>query len=266
MSVFKLFPGCTSPSGLPFAAPPHVVVLVLVLLLGACANPSGTFVILQNQIPTAGPTAGTCVVSADTTLDIRQAGIFDIDLDQPYPYFVYPLLQNRLPSIMASGGIDRNSLSLRSVEVAIKAPAGIDPGWVSGCPVLVPSPVAFRLEPGGTLAVRAEGFRICHAQRMRTLIASGLIPSGLTQPVYFSLILTAVADRSGSQLRSDPFEFQVQVCAGCLQATYPEISACADTPKPNPSPGNPCNIAQDGPSVLCCKDPSGAVICPAPDF
>jgi hypothetical protein len=263
MSLFNASGAVPGQTDLPAMARQLVVGL---LLLAACANPSGTFVILQNQVPTVGPVPGTCVVSADTTLDVRQAGKFDVDLDRPYPYFVFPLLQNRLPSIMATGGIDRNSLSLRSLEVAIKAPAGIDPGWVAGCPEVVPSPVAFRLEPGGTLAVTAEGFRTCHAQRLRTLIALGMIPADLSQPVYFSLVLTAIADRSGSRLVSDPFEFQVQVCAGCLQDTYPQIAACADTPKPNPSPGNPCNIAQDGPNVLCCKDPAGAVVCPAPSI
>jgi hypothetical protein len=62
------------------------------------------------------------------------------------------------------------------------------------------------------------------------------------------------------------FPFDVQVCAGCLQSMFPLVPSCANAPKPNLLHGNPCNIAQDGPPVLCCTDPSGALICPAPDM
>ena len=74
----------------------------------------------------------------------------------------------------------------------------------------------------------------------------------------------AVADRAGSTQRSDSFPFQVQVCAGCLQSMYPVVPLCADAPHPNPYTGNPCNIAQDKGTVLCCRTPGGDLVCPAP--
>jgi hypothetical protein len=234
------------------------------ILLVGCANPGGALIILQNQVPTVDATSNACVVSTDGTAS-RGVGLFDVDLDRPYPYFVYPLVQSRLPSIMAAGGIERNAVALRSVRVEIKAPPGIDPGWAAGCPGKFDSPATAVLDPEQTRAVSAQGFQTCHARRLRELIAAGAIPGDQSQPVFFTLQLTVVADRSGSEVLSDAFPFQVQVCAGCLQSMYPLVPACADAPKPNPLHGNPCNVAQDFGLVLCCKDPAGALICPAPD-
>jgi hypothetical protein len=121
------------------------------------------------------------------------------------------------------------------------------------------------LDPGSVRAVTVEALRSCHAERLNQMIAAGDIPGNLAQPVSFTLELTAIGDRSGSEQKSDVFPFDVQVCAGCLQSMFPKIPACADAPKPNPLPGNPCNIAQDGPAVLCCASPGGAVVCPSPD-
>jgi hypothetical protein len=121
------------------------------------------------------------------------------------------------------------------------------------------------LDPAQTRALSAQGFQACHAIRLKELVAAGAIPGDLSQPVYFTLVLTAIAERSGDEVQSNPFPFQVQVCAGCLQSRYPLTPTCADAPRPNPLKGNPCNIAQDGPQVLCCSDAGGALICPAPD-
>ncbi len=233
-------------------------------LLG-CAEPSGTLIILQNQVPTVDSTSNACTVSSDSSTLSLQSGLFDVDLDRPYRYFVYPLVQSRLPSIKTAGGIERNSIVLSAVRVAIQAPAGVNPGWAAGCPGTFDSPAAAVLDPAQGRALVTQGFQTCHAQRMNELIAEGAISGDASQPVYFTLELTAVADRSGSELLSDPFRFQVQVCAGCLQWMYPLTPTCTDAAKPNPHPGNPCNIAQDTGPVLCCTDVGGALICPAPD-
>ncbi|MES1172224.1 MAG: hypothetical protein ABUL77_03215 [Bacteroidota bacterium] len=237
----------------------------LAALLGACADPSGSLIIVQNQIPAVDSMSSACVVSTDPVVS-RASGLFDIDLDRPYPYFVYPLVQSRLPSIKAGGGIEKNSLLLRAVRVEIEAPAGVDPGWAAGCPGTFDSPATATLDPEQTRALAAQGLQACHAVRLKQLVAAGAIPNDLSQPVYFTLRLTVIAERAGSQLKSDSFPFQVQVCAGCLQSRYPLTPACADAPKPNLLKGNPCNIAQDGPQVLCCSDPGGALVCPAPDL
>gem|GEM_PF-6857208 len=232
---------------------------------GACASPPGTLLILQDQIPVPDSTTGICAVTADSSDPSRASGRLDVDLDRPYSYYVYPLIQNLLPSIQTIGGVESNMMLLRSVRVDVKAPAGVDPGWAAGCPGTFDAPATGVLVPGSTRAVEVEALRICHAERLRQLIANGQIPGDLSQPVYFTLELTAIADRSGSEQKSSVFPFEVQVCAGCLQSMFPLVPACADAPKPNPLHGNPCNIGQDGPTILCCTNPAGALICPAPD-
>lgn len=221
--------------------------------------------IVQNQVPAVDATSGFCVVTTDSSDPSLATGKFDVDLDRPYPYFVYPLIENRLPSIQTAGGIERNNLLLTTVRVSIGAPAGVNPQWTDNCPGTFDAPAAGVLTPGAVRAVQVEAFRTCHSQRMKQMINEGDIPADLAQPVFFTLNLTAIGDRSGSEQKSDAFPFQVQVCAGCLQSMFPLTPACVDAPKPNVFPGNPCNIAQDGPAVLCCTAPGGALVCPAPN-
>lgn len=233
-------------------------------MLGGCANPTGTLTIIQNQKPTVDD-SGACVVSSDSSQVPSSDGLFDVDLDRAYPYYVFPLIQNRLPSLKTAGGIERNAIVLHHVEVTVQAPPGVNPGWDPRCPGTFELGASAVLDPTQSRAFRIEGMQMCHAQRLRELISEGAIPADTNQPVYFTLQLTAVATRSGDEQRSDPFPFQVQVCAGCLQSMYPTVPLCTDAPKPNPFRGNPCNIAQDFGQVLCCKDPSDKLVCPAPD-
>lgn len=230
----------------------------------ACAQPPGSLVIVQNQLPVYDSDRRSCAVPTDSAPGILSSGKFDVLLDKAYPYWIYPLIASRLPSLMTMGGVERNAIMLRAVRVNVKAPAGIDPGWDDRCPGTFDWLASAAIDPLASTSVAVQGFQECHATRIRQLIMAGVIPADLSQPVYFTLDLTAVADRSGSQLLSDVFPFPVRVCAGCLQEMYPLTPDCTAAPKPNPSPGNPCNIAQDGPNVLCCVDPSGALICPAP--
>ena len=243
--------------------------LVRVAALGAlnaaaCANPTSTLVIVQNQQPAVDEDAKACVVSSDATESPTSMGLYDVDLDQAYPYYLYPLIQNRLPSIKTAGGVERNSIVLRHLHVTVHAPPGVDAGWDPRCPATFDSPATVVLDPAQARAVKVEGMRVCHGQRLRALIAEGATPADTSQPVYFTLEVTAVADRAGSEQRSDSFPFQEQVCAGCLQSMYPLVPACADAPNPNPFTGNPCNIAQDKGTVLCCRNPGGDLTCPAP--
>jgi hypothetical protein len=57
-------------------------------------------------------------------------------------------------------------------------------------------------------------------------------------------------------IESDPFDYPVSVCAGCLVAN---VRACPYTTAPT-NLGNECNVAQDTP-VDCCTV-GGDLICP----
>ena len=60
----------------------------------------------------------------------------------------------------------------------------------------------------------------------------------------------------GSEMQSDPFDFPLEVCVGCLVAN---VQACPFTSAPA-NPGNACNPAQDAP-VDCCTE-NGLLLCP----
>lgn len=248
---------------MPRGALALVSALVFVVAAG-CANAPTTLVILQNQKVIPDTTTGLCTPTTDLSLPLL-SGIYDVDLDQDYPYYVYPLVQSRLPSLMTAGGIERNSVVMSALRIEIQAPAGLELAWPAGCPATFDAPASLVVDPQSTRALTARGFLPCHAQYLRQLIRQGSIPANPSQPVYFTLSMKALASRDGAELDSDAFPFQVGVCAGCLQAYFPATPMCIDTPKPNPRPGNPCNPAQDGPQVLCCVDAKGALLCPAPD-
>lgn len=229
-----------------------------------CANPPATVVIIQIQKPKVDPDTHACVVSTDLD-DPRLAGVFDVDLDRDYPYYVFPLVRNRLPSVQTAGDIERNAVSLTAIRVDIQAPPGVDAAWPEGCPGTFDAPASVMIVPDQTNAIVVQAFLPCHTRRLRELIAASAFPADGSQPVFFTLDLRAVASHNGDTVQSDPFQFQVTVCAGCLQSMFPLTPACIDAPKPNPLPGNVCNIAQDGPQVLCCIDTKGALVCPSPD-
>ena len=70
----------------------------------------------------------------------------------------------------------------------------------------------------------------------------------------------------GTQILSDPFEFPVRVCSGCLQTgfsgpysrwDYPAVPPC-NALAHNPFTGNLCAPAQDfGPILCCARDEKG---------
>lgn len=230
-----------------------------------CAEPEDALVIIQNQQPTVDEETNACVVSGDATAAVL-SGVYDIDLDAAYPYFVHPLVESRFPSVKSggSGGIERNSVLLSAVRVEIGAP--LDPKWPAGCPGVFDWPAAATLDPAQRRGLTAQGMQPCHARRIRQLIVDGQLSGDASQPVFFTLNLQVLGSRQGDGVRSNVFPFRVQVCAGCLQRYYPNTPMCRDAPKPNPWRGNVCNIAQDSGPVLCCQDDAGDLICPAPDL
>jgi hypothetical protein len=75
-----------------------------------------------------------------------------------------------------------------------------------------------------------------------------------------SMIINAHIRAFGStdtqDLESDPFDFPIYVCAGCLVAS---VLNCPVSAEPNYT-GNPCNVAQD--NLVDCCSLNGELICP----
>jgi hypothetical protein len=80
---------------------------------------------------------------------------------------------------------------------------------------------------------------------------------GLAPSLWVNLRVRAFGSTTTQTLESDPFDYPVSVCSGCLVAN---LSPCPYSSAPA-NPGNPCNVAQDYP-VDCCLSGSN-LICPA---
>jgi hypothetical protein len=242
------------------------------LLLSACVDAGGALTIVQNQVPAAAMAGQTsCVIPSMPSTDRNALGTFDVALDHSYPYYMYPLLHNGLPSLMAT--VDPNLIEINKWSVQIEAPPTISVAWNPGCPASFDFPNPLVLHPGEEAAAIVEAMRPCHGDLLRQLMQQGKISSSFSEQVIFRLIIRAKGRHGATEIKSDPFEFPVRVCYGCLQTGYPDkdfadfafpkVPAC-DKLLSNPFTGNACNPAQDSGPILCCaKDAEGKQLeCP----
>lgn len=235
---------------------------------GCTAKTNGVLVILQNQrVAAESVSTGPACVPTDELVSARFSGVLDIALDKPIGYQVFPLIQNRLSSLLV-GGVERNSLAVSTLHMKIEPPAGAMLTFPAECPAEFAEPASATIEPGESRAFSARGMLPCHTAVIQQAAAAGALSITQTQPVNFTLSIKAIAERGGDTIESDEFRFGVSVCAYCLQQQGNATPSCAATPKPNPYKGNGCTPGQDDPGLLCCLDQTqgGKVICPAPDF
>jgi hypothetical protein len=241
------------------------------LLLSACVDAGGALTIIQNQIPEAATDTHACVVPAMASMEHNPLGIYDVALDRSYPYYMYPLLHNGLP--MLAQGVDPNLIEINKWSVKIEAPPTITVAWSPACPASFDFPGPLSLQPGDSAPAMVQAMRPCHGDLLRQLMQEGKISSSMSEQVIFRLIIRAKGRHGSSEITSDPFEFPVRVCYGCLQTGYndrdfadfafPKVPAC-DQLLSNPFTGNACNPAQDtGPLLCCAKDAEGKQLeCP----
>jgi hypothetical protein len=229
------------------------------LLAAACGRVPGQFEILNDQIPSAG---AACTVPVAPTLYAGE-GILDLSIvrsDFSSAYLFFPLIENNLPA--ATGSIDSNEIQLTGFDLDI-SPLNAVPDSVAA---VFASPDAASLlhyrmpwsggiaSGGGRLSAIVEAFPVALAQM---LVASGGV--GVAPSLVVDLKITALGTtHTGSSMQSDPFEFPVKVCSGCLVAN---VAPCPYSTAPA-NTGNSCNPAQDDP-VDCCTD-KGTLICPPP--
>lgn len=176
-------------------------------------------------------------------------------------YFVFPLMKNNLPG--ASGGdIDSNKIVLTSFAVDISvltAPTAITSlvGMLDADPSL--SSLLHYQTPwsgsvasgGGEISAFVAAFPVELAERM--LGAQGL---SVQPSTWMNLRIRSFGHTTTRDIESDPFDFPVAVCDGCLIAN---TQPCPFTSKPA-NTGNPCNVAQDY-FVDCCTA-GNELICP----
>jgi hypothetical protein len=105
---------------------------------------------------------------------------------------------------------------------------------------------------GGKLNAIVEALPVQLAQQLLATGSFGNDPSLVLKLTVQALGTT----NSGRSMQSDPFDFPVEVCAGCLVG---HVASCPYSVAAT-NPGNPCNPAQDV-TVDCCTD-NGVLTCP----
>lgn len=241
-----------------------------VALATSCTDANDSLTIVQLQ-----KVDEACLISQESGgTDRLVEGVLDVGLDKPYGYNIYPLVSNNLPSTAENSSIEPNRVSLTGAEIKVMAP--IDVTWPANCPPTFNDASSANLNPGERGALSLVGLRACHAAVIRDLFVSRKLDPSLGETVKFRINMRAQGRHGGTSIQSDPFEFPIRVCYGCLQTgfsgAYAEFSFSSSQPKvlacdrmvENPYKGNPCNPAQDYGPVLCCaQDASGEkLVCP----
>ena len=225
------------------------------ILFFACGRVPGQFEILNDQIPITG-------CSIPVTPDIyRGTGRVDLSIvrsDFPAAYFFFPLVENNLPGSM--GDIDPNQIQLSGFNVDITAIG--EPSDAVKAVFASPAAAPFIhyqttwsggvSSGGGHVSASVEALPVPLAQQLLAMGDIGGAPS-LTVNLRIQALGTT---NSGRSLQSDPFDFPVEVCAGCLVANK---ASCPFGAAPT-NLGNACNPAQDE-LVDCCTD-NGVLVCP----
>jgi len=226
--------------------------------LAACGRVPGQFEIVNNQVPT-----GNCLIPTNDTIYQGQ-GTLDAKLvrsGSESAYFVFPLIKNNLPG--ASGGdVDSNKIVLTSFAVDISVLTG-PPSVTSLVDMLNADPSLSALlhyktpwsgsvaSGGGEISAFVAAFPVELASRMLGTQGLSIRPS-----TFVNLRIRSFGRTTTRDIESDPFDYPVAVCDGCLIANTqacPVMTATQNT-------GNPCNIAQDSP-VDCCTA-GNELICP----
>jgi hypothetical protein len=249
----------------------HTAVLGALLVSG-CVDYGSSLTIIQNQTPDTAMDTHACVIPSMPSTLRNALGTFDVALDKSYPYYMYPLVSNGLPSL--NGTVDPNIVNINKFSIKIEAPPTVTIPWSPSCPAEYDFPNPLPLHPGEQAAAIVEAMRPCHYDLLHQMMAEGKLPSSFSERVIFRLIVRAKGRHGSTEIKSDPFEFPVRVCYGCLQTgfntaayadfNFPKVPSCSRLAEVNPFPGNPCNPAQDvGPLLCCALDAEGKQLeCP----
>jgi hypothetical protein len=241
---------CPRPRSLTFLC----AFALVALTMAGCGRVPGQFEILNDQIPNPGL---VCSVPINPTVYMGE-GLLDVAIVRtgaPSAYLLFPLIENNLPGSGAAN--DPNQIQITGFDVDIST---IGSGTPAAMQVLNDNSqlLHFRVpwsggvsSGGGQISAIVETVPVALAMQLAG--AGGL---GATPGLTLNLRVQAVGStNSGRSLTSDPFNFPLEVCNGCL------IGNVAPCPYRATNAGNACNPAQDL-AVDCCTE-NGNLICPA---
>ena len=152
---------------------------------------------------------------------------------------------------------------MNGARVKILPPPGVPVGFSDNCAAEFDSVGNANIPPGEVRAMGVEALRSCHAALIRDLFRAGRLNASIAEKVDFRVVVRIKGRHGGTDILSDPFEFPIRVCFGCLQTGFAGPFSAFNFPQPvpacdkltsNPYQGNPCpgQIAQDVGPVLCC--------------
>ena len=176
-------------------------------------------------------------------------------------FFVYPLIENNLPGSSGDGG-DPNKIFLSSFAVDISELTGPTDATTLidalGNDSTTSSLLHYRTpwsgsvgSGGGKGSAWVVAFPVELASRLAVSQALTASPS-----LWINLRVGAFGSTTTRDIESDPFDYPISICAGCL---IHQVQPCPYTSPPTYT-GNPCNVAQDAP-VDCCAA-GNDLICP----
>ena len=143
-----------------------IAAAVAVLSGIGCGGPSGTFYVVQNQVPGAGCT----IPGTEGALYLGQ-GTLDVRASVGSGYLLFPLLKNDLPA-EGSGGTEPNRIALDGFDVDVKVIDGPAAalevfGAVAGDPaadVATMRTVSFVMKDG--LVYKQDGAAVTHEAKL----------------------------------------------------------------------------------------------------
>jgi hypothetical protein len=227
----------------------------VVVALAACGRVPGQFEILNDQVPTPGM---SCLIPVAETV-YQGVGTLDVSIvrsDFGGAYFFFPLIENNLPGTGMAN--DPNQIQVTGFDVDISTIGSTTPGAAQVLAGADPSLLHFQVpwsggvsSSGGHISAAVEAVPVDLALR---LASAGSLGTGRSLTLNLKIQARGTTN-SGRSLVSDPFNFPVQVCNGCLVGT---VAPCPYKPT---NLGNLCNPAQD--QVVDCCTSNGNLICPA---
>jgi hypothetical protein len=232
------------------------LVLMMGLLLPACADSGKPVFIFQNQVMMAG-----CVVPSSEGTAFNPQG--ELDTTNPLP-----------GSTTVNPGYIFGAL-IENLTMASTTDPTLHTMFVQGADVeLVAAPTTASQNLITSLAAGGN--------TKRTARFSGAIKAGGAAGIPFPIIDTSQSDAIGASISgtgftqviakikvwgqmdggdvvTPEFEFPVNVCKGCL---FADVGACTSLTAASTNKGGPCNILADG-NLDCCDNATGGLTCPA---
>jgi hypothetical protein len=234
-----------------------VVMAILCAAAGCTADTSYGFFILRNQVITED-----CVIPSGTGQDYR--GFGRLDVTDPIPgtdlanigYVFAPAVVNG--ASVVSGMPNQHTLFLRGADVELRSDgSAMSTGLISA---LAGRNLASRTQhfSGAIMAGQTVGVGYPLIDGEQTQAIADVIDSGVDVTVIAHTKVFGTID--GGDATSDPFDFPITVCLGCL---VENLGPCASiTMTQTIHTGGKCNLLQDA-LLDCCTLGSGAVQCPA---